>query len=868
MNDDKRRENTTRPAENKKTARFYSAEELAGMPGGEIPELYQNGKHLIYSSPATLAFNSPGAEGFGVKRAGLSIPGSVMLIVSPGCCGRNTAEITKIKGYEDRFFYLLMDETDVVTGRHLRKIPEAVKAVCESLPEKPPLVMICITCVDALLGTDMDRVSRKCEELAGTKVRPCYMYALTREGTRPPMVNVRQSLYSLIPKQKKRPTTVNFLGFFGPVKESFELRAMLKKIGVKRILSLAEADSFEEFEEMGSANFNLVLHPEARPAAADLAARLQMPYIELQRFYGTERIRRQYQALGRALGSELPDEEWRVQAEEAVLKVQKLGRERGKLSAAVGETVNGDPFEMALALLEAGIDVPEIFANVREDSGVYLRAIAARSPKTRIYSNMEPTMLYYDSDKKAVDIAVGRDAVFYHPEAEAIPWCEDEQPYGYAAVTELFERICRCMADKADPKEAESRIKAENGAAAEGRAAATKDRTVAEASRGADTLQQICSDGTESAEKEEQRTPSLVKGLRLRLTPFAPDQSGAEEVLFGMPNLSIVLDAGGCTGNICGFDEPRWKDERSALFSAGLRDMDAILGRDRELIEKLNAASAEIDAEFTALIGTPVPAVSATDYQALCKMAEKKTGRPAVAADTNGMELYDRGEQKMYEALFRKFSGSAAPSRQPVSSGGLTGLRIGVIGAIPLEGDSREYGRKIEEALYKRGAGSVCIYGGKDGLDHIRNAGEMDLNYVVSPAGLSSAVYLKKKFGTPFAVEDPSAEALTEEIRGCADENSSVLIVHQQVFANSLRDALASSGIPKDRICAATYFLQLPGLRRDGDVQLKEEYDLPDLVEKNHFDVIIGDPELKKLLPEYRGRWIPAVHFAVSGELL
>lgn len=55
---------------------YYTAQELAGQ-GSSIPDLYNTGKNLIYSSPAALAFNSPGAEGFGVKRAGLSIPGSV-----------------------------------------------------------------------------------------------------------------------------------------------------------------------------------------------------------------------------------------------------------------------------------------------------------------------------------------------------------------------------------------------------------------------------------------------------------------------------------------------------------------------------------------------------------------------------------------------------------------------------------------------------------------------------------------------------------------------------------------------------------------------------------------------------------------------
>jgi nitrogenase molybdenum-cofactor synthesis protein NifE len=66
--------------------------------------------------PAALAFNSPGAQGFGVKRAGLAVPGSVMLLVSPGCCGRNTTALRPGGDYDGRMFYLLLDDTDIVTG--------------------------------------------------------------------------------------------------------------------------------------------------------------------------------------------------------------------------------------------------------------------------------------------------------------------------------------------------------------------------------------------------------------------------------------------------------------------------------------------------------------------------------------------------------------------------------------------------------------------------------------------------------------------------------------------------------------------------------------------------------------------------------
>ena len=93
-----------------------------------------------------------------------------------------------------------------------------------------------------------------------------------------------------------------------------------------------------------------------------------------------------------------------------------------------------------------------------------------------------------------------------------------------------------------------------------------------------------------------------MKGLFKYLSPFAPDQSGAVSVLYELGGIIIVTDAGGCTGNICGFDEPRWFTKSSAIYSAGLRDMDAILGRDEKLIEKLGGAVETTDANFIALI--------------------------------------------------------------------------------------------------------------------------------------------------------------------------------------------------------------------------------------------------------------------------
>lgn len=426
----------------------YTAAELVRRGRENIPGELVSNTHLIYSSPATLAFNSPGAEGFGVKRAGLAIPGSVMLIVAPGCCGRNTSLISRMPEYEGRFFYLMMDETDIVTGRHLKKIPQAVEEVVKSLPECPSVVMICITCVDALLGTDMERVCRKAQDRVGLPVRPCYMYALTREGRKPPMVHVRQSLYSLLEPRRKKGNVVNLLGHFAPLLDDCELYALLRQIGVKTIHELSRCRDFDEYLTMAEANFNLVLHPEARFAAQDFEQRLKIPAIELTRLYQVDRIHRQYQALGRALGVTFDDETYRDEAESAA---EAFRQKHPDLRFAVGECMNGDPFEMSLALVRRGFAVPELYGTISGENFVFLERLAELSPDTKVFSNLEPTMLYYDCSEAAVDVTIGKDAGYYHPGCPNLAWNQDVQPFGYAGVTALYRALEQTLTEEGQP---------------------------------------------------------------------------------------------------------------------------------------------------------------------------------------------------------------------------------------------------------------------------------------------------------------------------------------------------------------------------------------------------------------------------------
>lgn len=825
-----------------KKAYFCTAEELEQRGKNNLPKQFQSGEHLIYSSPATLAFNSPGAEGFGVKRAGLAVPGSIMLIVAPGCCGRNTSMISSMKEYNNRFFYLCMDETDIVTGRHLKKIPKAVASICESLEKKPSVVMICITCVDALLGTDMERVCRKAEEKAGLPVRPCYMYALTREGRKPPMVHVRQSLYSLLEPGHKKGNVVNLLGYFSPLVDDCELYTLLQEAGVKTIHEISRCEDFEEYKKMSEANFNLVLHPEARFAAEDFHDRLKISFIELRRLYQIDKIGSQYQAFGAALGIEFHVEEQKKQAQEAIESFRKICPDP---VFAVGECANADPFELSLALVKYGFKVAEIYGTITGENFIYIRQLKKLSPQTKIFSNMEPTMLYYDPAESGVTLTIGKDACYYHPNTKGIHWNEERQPFGYAGVRRLFEALELAVTEQAEGNVLQKQVEV----------------------IGSKSQEAIAEQSQEALfkEKVDKKEDVYVRGLWKGLTPFAPDQSGAASVFYELGGILVICDAGGCTGNVCGFDEPRWFGERSAIFSAGLRDMDAILGRDDRLVAKLTDAAEKIDANFAAVIGTPVPAVIATDYRALQRMCEKKTNLPILTVDTNGMELYDVGEEKAWLTLFKTFAGKDVASQKEASEEDDSSkkMKIGVLGLTPHDVSDLNIEEKFRKSENEN-THYIC-YGMRAGIDKVKTAGSADKNLVVAPAALETAKYLEKEFGTPYEVGYPFVDELIPEL---GYERKKILIIHQQVIANAIRQEIRTrSDEQNTEVTVASWFMMKSELSEEGDLSLKEEMDYCKLVQNGNYDIVFADENMRGLVPGFKGTFVNIRHFAVSGKL-
>ena len=368
-----------------------------------------------------------------------------------------------------------------------------------------------------------------------------------------------------------------------------------------------------------------------------------------------------------------------------------------------------------------------------------------------------------------------------------------------------------------------------------------------------------------------------MKKMLKYLSPLAPDQSGAAGVLYELGGIIVICDAGGCAGNICGFDEPRWFSKRSAVFSAGLRDMDAIMGRDDRLIEKLSKAYEQIGGEFAAIVATPVPAVIGTDMKALKRMAEKKLGIPCITVNAIGTRLFDEGEEEAWLGLFREFAGKGNDASHIENDASHNTQSVtGILGATPLE-TGYSTSEPLIEMAKAYGIENPLIYGMDLGLEAIREIGRIKENLVVTPAGLKTARYLEEECGFPYKVGYPFTpqnvkkqvlDSIERLLSKGKESATRVLIIHTQFAANELRSLILNK-YPDISIDVATFFMQSSDYKEEGDVRLSGEDDLAELVADRNYDLVVADGDIERLLTAvgYKNTFVDYPSFAVSGRM-
>lgn len=369
-----------------------------------------------------------------------------------------------------------------------------------------------------------------------------------------------------------------------------------------------------------------------------------------------------------------------------------------------------------------------------------------------------------------------------------------------------------------------------------------------------------------------------MKGLYKVLPPFAPDYSGVCSVLFELGGIVVIHDAGGCTGNFTSYDEPRWYGSSSAIFSSELREIDAVLGDDEKLLQKLEEAVRSLGRQFVAIVGSPAPMVIGTDYKALAHILSQRIGFPVLTFDTNGMLYYDEGVSIAFLELARWF---VKPTSNKIKAG------INIIGATPLDIGNNRQVKKFVSLLTSAGCKVISCWAMGSTLEDIAQSAQARLNIVVSHTGLKAVRYMERKYGIPYLVGipigreptrlfiDAVCSSLDIAIGSRVSQNTNepiadireALVIGEQVMSNALRDCLRlDMGITN--VTVASFFGMEQALMKKGDMLLNCESALSALTTEHHYDIIVGDPLYHELVELNReSRFVMFPHIALSSRL-
>mgnify|MGYP002544609925 CR=1 FL=1 len=137
-----------------------------------------------------------------------------------------------------------------------------------------------------------------------------------------------------------------------------------------------------------------------------------------------------------------------------------------------------------------------------------------------------------------------------------------------------------------------------------------------------------------------------------RIIPiYTADVSGVCSALYELGGMTVMHDPSGCNSTYNTHDEIRWYDQDSLIYISGLTEIDAIMGNDEKFIHDIEEAASELKPRFIALASSPIPYMNGTDFPALARLIQGRTGIDCFFVPTNGMHDYIAGAGSAFLAL-------------------------------------------------------------------------------------------------------------------------------------------------------------------------------------------------------------------------
>lgn len=381
----------------------------------------------------------------------------------------------------------------------------------------------------------------------------------------------------------------------------------------------------------------------------------------------------------------------------------------------------------------------------------------------------------------------------------------------------------------------------------------------------------------------------IMKQIASRISIYSADAFGVCSALYELGGLCVMHDASGCNSTYNTHDEPRWYDFDSMVYISGLSEMEAIMGDDQKFIDDIVYTAKELSPNFIAMAGTPIPTMIGTDFKAIANIIEKETNIPTFGFDTTGMHSYVSGAYKAFEALAKRFlkrndKESRGEKKESIDKESReaknTIIKVNILGATPLDFSINKSVEAMVDLLKENNFEVISTWAMGSSLEYIKNAGDADVNLVVSYSGMGAAKYMYENLNIPYVIGTPFgkefANKVIEDLKEVKstkenkisydnrkiDKDAEITIVGESIMSESLAYAISKE---KNKTVNVISSLETDEkLLLEGDKIAMFEDDIEKCLKNSK--TIIADPLFRPIRP-LDSNFISLPHEAFSGRI-
>ena len=379
----------------------------------------------------------------------------------------------------------------------------------------------------------------------------------------------------------------------------------------------------------------------------------------------------------------------------------------------------------------------------------------------------------------------------------------------------------------------------------------------------------------------------IMKQIASRISIYSADAFGVCSALYELGGLCVMHDASGCNSTYN--TQPRWYDFDSMVYISGLSEMEAIMGDDQKFIDDIVYTAKELSPNFIAMAGTPIPTMIGTDFKAIANIIEKETNIPTFGFDTTGMHSYVSGAYKAFEALAKRFlkrndKESRGEQKESVDKESReaknTIIKVNILGATPLDFSINKSIEAMVDLLKENNFEVISTWAMGSSLEYIKNAGDADVNLVVSYSGMGAAKYMYENLNIPYVIGTPFgkefANKVIEDLKEVKstkenkisysnrkiDKDAEITIVGESIMSESLAYAISKE---KNKTVNVISSLETDEkLLLEGDKIAIFEDDIEKCLKNSK--TIIADPLFRPICP-LDSNFISLPHEAFSGRI-